>query len=523
MSKFASNAPLKNQHRTFNSTEIKKTVNKGGGVGYTLPAKERLATRIFTSLINEKKFYGDNTQNLLDDLHEVAAVDPEFVLKLAAYARTVMHMRSAPVFTFTHASLINECKPFIRKWAPGIIQRADEPAEVIALLNSIATNAGQKPVIPNSVKKGLADVIVDKFGAYHLMKYKGERNAVNMWDVFNVVHPKAKSEEQAEMFRKFMKGELEAAKTWETTVSQKGSNTQSWEESARVMGYMALLRNLRNFAKNNVSPATVKAVCDRLTDPEQVKRSKQLPFRFFSAYKQLNAMLGQESYWSDIPVITDPKESGIINQFRDAVEEAFDVACAKNVEMPGVTAIFSDHSGSMDSPISEKSTVSQKDIALTLHSMADKANPSNVGMIFGDKAAQVDSKGLSAMRFIEAMRNRNVGWSTNAHLCFRALLKSKVKVDRIILLSDMQCYNSRNGWSGAGDVDGVFAKYQKEVNSNCFLHSVDLAGYGTSVSPLNQKNVCLYAGWTDKFMDLMDYAERGVGSMIQEIEEFQLG
>ena len=66
MSKFNKTAPRKSASRTFNSTEINKTTNYEGGEAFTIPAKERLASRVMTSLINEKKFYGDNTDALLD-------------------------------------------------------------------------------------------------------------------------------------------------------------------------------------------------------------------------------------------------------------------------------------------------------------------------------------------------------------------------------------------------------------------------------------------------------------------------
>ena len=51
------------------------------------------------------------------------------------------------------------------------------------------------------------------------------------------------------------------------------------------MGYMALLRNLRNFDQAGVSDAVAAQVAARLADPAQVARSRQLPMRFLSAYR----------------------------------------------------------------------------------------------------------------------------------------------------------------------------------------------------------------------------------------------
>ncbi len=51
------------------------------------------------------------------------------------------------------------------------------------------------------------------------------------------------------------------------------------------MGYMALLRNLRNFDEAGVSDAVAGRVAERLADPAQVAKSRQLPMRFLSAYR----------------------------------------------------------------------------------------------------------------------------------------------------------------------------------------------------------------------------------------------
>ena len=62
------------------------------------------------------------------------------------------------------------------------------------------------------------------------------------------------------------------------------------------MGYMALLRNLRNFIEKGVKEDSIQYVIDRLTNPEQVERSKQFPFRFYSAAKVLEDMDGGDTF-----------------------------------------------------------------------------------------------------------------------------------------------------------------------------------------------------------------------------------
>ena len=53
---------------------------------------------------------------------------------------------------------------------------------------------------------------------------------------------------------------------------------------------MALLRNLRNILQADVSAGHVDHLCIRLADPDQVAKSKQLPFRFLSAYREMKGV-----------------------------------------------------------------------------------------------------------------------------------------------------------------------------------------------------------------------------------------
>lgn len=50
---------------------------------------------------------------------------------------------------------------------------------------------------------------------------------------------------------------------------------------------MATLRNLRNMAQLCVDDRTKDSICDKLSNPYEISKSKQLPFRFLSAYLQL--------------------------------------------------------------------------------------------------------------------------------------------------------------------------------------------------------------------------------------------
>jgi TROVE domain len=62
------------------------------------------------------------------------------------------------------------------------------------------------------------------------------------------------------------------------------SDNKQWELFIPEMGYMALLRNLRNFDDSGVSDKTARAIGKRLADPDEVAKSKQFPYAFHSAW-----------------------------------------------------------------------------------------------------------------------------------------------------------------------------------------------------------------------------------------------
>ena len=78
-----------------------------------------------------------------------------------------------------------------------------------------------------------------------------------------------------------------AGMTWEALAGwlQGPLDAAAWEALIPSMGYMALLRNLRNFDQAGVPDEVAEQVAARLADPAQVARSRQLPMRFLSAYR----------------------------------------------------------------------------------------------------------------------------------------------------------------------------------------------------------------------------------------------
>lgn len=491
-----------------------QTVNEEGAVAWKLPAKDRLIERVLGAFWSEDTFYKEGSKiaaEIVKDIREVAAVNPKFVLQLAAYARNEIYLRTTPQVLLVEAANIEACKPFIREYTPKIVKRADELSDVIAYQLS----AHGKP-IPNSLKKGLAAAFAT-FDEYQLNKYDSSKKAVSLGDVLNLIYrkegypvskamrnylvndvvdgdalPKIAALKQL-LAKETLDAEAKAlvdggAVTWESFISKFGSSKETWELIAPKMGYMALLRNLRNFDQKNVNLDPILA---RITNEDAVKKSKQLPYRFYSAYKEIENQ-----------------------KILRAIAQAFELSIS-NVTLGGSTAVLVDLSGSMTgATVSAKSKVTNAEVAAVLGAIVTKKAKESVVIGFGESARIIKVNPDDTMiTNIEKIINTNVGHSTNAGKAFALLNAGNIKVDRIVLVSDMQCYDTSNRSNFYGRdsyVNEEWKKYLAQVNKNAYLYSLDINSYGTRQTPTKSKNVILINGWSDKIIDYMSIVESDV-------------
>lgn len=509
------------------STAVKnhpaRTVNKAGGEAFDITDPSlRLLTMVGSSFWNEPQYYGDapgatrlpgltdEATLIVETAKEIARGDnPRDLLALALWARSEMNIRTTPQVLLAIAASEPRTKAFVRGYTPRIVQRADELRQVFAAYLSLfaggvgANQRGQK--LPNSLKKGISDAF-GKFGESQLMKYDSTvrptfRDVLRMVDrskdrglsqplyrylVTGEVTDPAATPVVAARKRLAAKTELDAeAKaliretraTWEVVVSQFGGRKEVWEAVLPEMGYMALLRNLRNLADCGVDLAPV---LKKLSDPAEVARSRQLPFRFWSAYMTLQSA------------------GKLSSKVADALEDALSHSTANLPRLPGVTVVASDNSGSMTCPVSAKSVVTRQAAANVLAAIAQRISDDGRAIVFGETAALVPiSTRDGIITNADKQAKTDVGHSTNAHRAVELMIEKKIKADRLIVFSDMQCWNSSGG---SHSLAGAVEKYRRALNRDLFLHSVDLAGYGKSALVPDDPRTNLVSGFSEKIL-----------------------
>ena len=471
----------------FNQTATIKTTNKSGHAAYGMTAKSKLVTQVLTSFFNESKFYGDNSDDMQNTIKQVIKTDAAFVSKLAVFARREFNMRSVAHVLTAYLAHEPEGKPFVRATIKGVSLRGDDVTEIM----SFYLSTFGKP-IPNALKKGIADVLKG-FDEYTLAKYKGEGKAVKMRDLLCLCRPTPKNSEQSAMWKRCLENQLETPLTWETELSVHGNNCETWEkliDSGKV-GYMALLRNLRNIIQAN--PANIEKVYQLIENPEAVKRSRQLPFRFLSAYKSISSIGGSRAF--------------------DALESAVIVSTENMPKLSGTTVIAVDVSGSTGSPVSAKSDVKCYEIGVLLGLIANRISDNAIFYTFNH---DIQKHALSRRTDILYSACRfNVGGGTDMSLPFQKMIDDNVKADRIIIISDNEC---NYGYYRNAPIQSIVGKYRAQSGDNIWVHAIDLQGYGTQQFHGVRTNII--AGWSEKVFDFIRFAEQGEGSLESAISAY---
>lgn len=469
----------------FNQNSLgTKTTNLAGGQAYNQSSELEFVSMLLTSFANDEYYRSANdTFERMKQLIKIC--DKQFVAKAAVYARTKFGMRS-----ITHA-VSSEIAKYIsgEKWAKdfynAIIYRPDDMMEILSYHTA---NNGK---VPNAMKKGIAKAF-DKFDRYQLAKYRGEGKNYKLVDVVNVVHP-IPTEKNTDALNSLIKGELKSFDTWESELTKAGQKSSSEEEKSdfkkeawikliteKKIGYFALLRNLRNIIEQ--APEVINEAIETLTNEALIKKSLVLPFRFITAFDEINKL----------------NSSKVVRDVLMALNKAVDIAVNNVPIFDGETLVVLDTSGSMSGKPAT--------IGSLFASVLIKSNNADF-MTFSNNATYRNVNPMdSTITIANSIRFASGG--TNFRDIFKVANK---KYDRVIILSDMQ------GWISFETPTKEFNEYKSRINANPFVYSFDLNSYGTMQFP--EQNVFCVAGFSEKVFDIIKLMEQDKKALINEINK----
>ena len=525
------------------------TLNHEGAEAFRLSAEMELYTAVVTASLSDK-FYETANERIKRIAELVGKCDARFVAQLAVYARREMNLRSVPLFLVVELAKHHSGDNLVSRTIEKVVLRADEIMELLHCYqwrnsqNTTCTEASapkkKLAKLSHQIQVGLQRAF-NNFDEYQFAKYDRNNLEVKLRDALFIVHPKAKDDAQQKLFDKITSKTLETPYTWETELSALGQHefesdvdkqmafTKKWEEliDSGKLGYMAMLRNLRNFLENGISRESLTDVANRLSDEREVIRSKQFPFRFLSAYREVNRVENKKTQVMfealQKAALATTQDNGAEDKqlLLNALEKAV-LATSNNIagfDEHTRVLLACDVSGSMYSPISPKSSVKNYDIGLVLAMLLKNRCKNVVSGIFGDEWKLVNLPSTGILSNVEKMYEREgeVGYSTNGYKVIEYLNRENIVLDKVMMFTDCQM------WDSYGNIHSISKEWDKYklIAPNAKLYLFDLSGYGTTPLNIIRDDVTLIAGWSDRIFEMLEAIEKG-SSAIEEIKRIEV-
>lgn len=525
MSRFNTNKnqpPKVNQPIVSTPSVTARTGNNAPG--FVRDAKGELFLLAVSNFVGQDKFYesgkaGDNRFKAL--VQQVAQEDPAWMIRFLPWLRNEANMRTASIVGAIHAArmMLVTKRPGGRQLLASVLQRADEPGEALAFyMQEYGRN------IPKPIKRGVADAASRLYNEFNTLKYDTASHGIRFGDVLELTHARpypakiegeagwAPRQWQVALFKHLIdrrhgrdeipsslttlhnnaklrervaagghqflldSGLLKGAgMTWEDALSLAGNKVPKdklWEAMIPNMGYMALLRNLRNFDEAGVSDKTATWVGVQLASPEKVAYSRQLPMRFLSAFRSVSNV-----------------------RWHVALEHALQASLANIPEFKGRTLILIDTSGSMSGMMSDKSQLQYWDAAAIFGLALSQRCESADVYSFSNRVMQFPlAKGASLLVMLEAFKRgyfQRGGTSTLESL--RATYRNH---DRVIILTDEQA-----NWHTGRSVYDPLPTHIPAITFNLAGYRV---GHGESGTPTR----ITIGGLSDQAFKLLPVLER---------------
>uniref|UniRef100_A0A7S4G7Z1 TROVE domain-containing protein n=1 Tax=Eutreptiella gymnastica TaxID=73025 RepID=A0A7S4G7Z1_9EUGL len=581
-----------------------------------------LLNAVCASLIKEPNFSsGDSrSKTIVDLVNQLAKTTPEFILKLALYLRDDLNIRTTANFLLALASVHTECRPYLKLYVPATVRLPSDWIEVAKLVKKIPGRdiAG----LPSALRNAL-EIKFQQFDEFSLAKYNKEKSVAkrNARDresdmlsdsddgghvletlkqmvrclhigtpVYHVMCLTGKRYplDREEFHKSGLPGEfddqragkrmkLQVPITWETQLSALGNKASTWETllDDNKLPFMAMLRNLRNMIEAGISMDHHQKIMSILKDERAIARSRQFPFRFFSAYEavdvDLNSLVagpdGQLGFPKRTgqaggkgkggkggakggkggrgppqpPKVTVPTvmpTAELLEQYRSALDTAVKLATMHNIRpIHGSTIVMCNVSEAMEVSASGArgmgaSVRTVREVAMLLALMFKYSCEQCVFVLFdavegGHKIVHSlkDDFILKNMDQVKTLARQFDRRSRFPFAILNELLKDRKKVDNLVVLSDAMLgpggenYEAENPL-GTGGISAFLEKYRSLVNADLLYVSVDVAGNaGVSSEESDHPNNVALTGFSDSILRFV--AERGEGQLeyIDRIKE----
>ena len=524
--------------------DTKTTRNHEGAVVHDLSSLETLFSKVLGSFFGESTHYESKNPekdfaDVVDLINKIPYEDREYALKIALLGREC-NMIQFPLAVLTACFnderfkgddfLDSAGRNKLQYYSDRIVRRGRDIVDVMSMqisaygFDRIPVTKGKKVTgykrdlpLPMQLRKALKYKL-ETFSEYQLSKALSESREVSMADCIKLLRPNEKKSKVSEgFFSAVIEGKVQMGAETKQVQSElaksRNKNSDSTikdvKESIDSSTVMGIVKNLVALHRAGVfdDRTAVDSIVAKLTDKKQIQKSRLLPFRFYSAWKEVNNL---------------PSSYGV-RAVSDALITALDLSICNLQKMEGYNAILIDRSGSMSYPISSKSSVQASEIALILGAICFKMGVGEV-YVFGNSCKRITglSSRSTVIDLVKQIRQVNVGGGTQVDIALQTISTDARKnpYDSIIMLSDNDCYSSYGG-STFRVTNGWYSNYSADNQVNDMIkHGLikkfylnNLLGNSFAIVNTDDYRKNLITGFSEQIVDVINiYSVIGNGA-----------
>lgn len=505
----------------FSTQHSKVTVadakNASGGKAYKLDTQVALAKYVCTGTFNST--YQSSAEEQLDRVRKLCdESDPEFIARLAVYARKHGKMKDTPAFLVAYLAheRIDLCKQVFSR----VI---DDPKMIRNFVQVMRSGAIKRKSLGTASKKLVQNWLASLTDEQLFKADVG--NSPSLPDIIKMVHPSSKNEKGeviksrevlygyllgkdlkeedrkhllplVEQYEAFKKGESKDIPNVPfQMLTSLPLTTDHWKSIAENATFNQTRINLNTFARHGVlqDPRMVDLIADKLSNTEEIVRSKVMPYQLFTTAMNIDAAMPQK--------------------IRNALYAATEIACENVPKIEGDVYIALDTSGSMRHALTgNRGSVTTKtryiDVAALFAAAIQRKNPNAVVLPFD---TEVNTKNVQINPFDSIMTNAQKlaainGGGTDCSVALAHLNERAAKGRGVIYISDNESWRYYAGKSYGRSAHGTGMMHEWEKfakrNPGAKLVNIDITPSDTS-QVATTPNTLLVAGFSDFVFDIL--------------------
>lgn len=427
------------------------TRNEAGGAAYALTPKQALAQFAVSGCFNST-YYTTADEQLARVVELAFKIEPEFVAKVALYARSKGHMKDMPALLTAILSVVS----------PGLMAEVfdrviDSPKMLRTFVQIMRSGVvGRKSL--GSLPKRL--VLQWMEGRSDEQLFRGSvGNSPSMADIIRMVHPKPATASRAALMG-YLVGKPHDVSALPELVKQfeafKGNPSMfsasdipdvpmemltslplqenHWRALAAKASWQSLRMNLNTFARHGVfkDRSAVDAAAAKLRDKSEIAKARVFPYQLMAAFMNVG---------DDVP--------GTIG---DALQDAMELAITNVPAVEGKVWVLPDVSGSMQSPVTghrvgSTTKVRCIDVAALVAAAIVRKNPGAGVLPFSDDVVKAKLNPRdSVMTNAKTLASLPSG-GTNCSAPLRYLNEQKLTGDLVVYVSDNESWMDSARWA----------------------------------------------------------------------------